>query len=174
MSIFDELRTLKGQGQFEDAWQHGFAAFQQDQQNIFLQTTLFWVIYAALKQKIDPIKQQGNIKPLPAEQNWIDTWVARIDDLNLALPNDNIDYRLWNLFKYKDIGQFCKPLCLYILLRGRGLFRPEDHAPYCTDAKELPSPVLKLARMVAANYLQDKGNAKIPVDRVMSFLQYAI
>ena len=174
MSVFATIKTLKGNGQFEEAWQHGFDALQQDQQNVFLQTSLVWVAYAALKQKIDPIKQRKNTKPLPVEQNWIDTWVGRISELNLPLPNENIDYRLWNLFTHKDIGQFCAPLCSYILNSGRGLFRPEDYIPYRTDNGESPSLVCKLARMVAANYLQCEGNAPNTIGRVTGFLQYAI
>lgn len=174
MSVFATIKELKGNGQFEEAWQHGFAALQEDQQNTFLQTTLFWVIYAALKQKIDPIKQRKNTKPLPVEQNWIDAWATRISELNLALPNENIDYRLWNLFlKTKDVGQFCTPLCLYVLVSGRALFRPEDYIPYRTENGESPSVVCKLARMVAANYLQFKDNSPILVGRVTGFLQYA-
>ncbi len=174
MSVFATIKTLKGNGQFEEAWLHGFDALQQEQQNVFLQTALFWVIYAALKQKIDPIKQRKNTKPLPVEQNWIDSWVSRISKLNLALPNANIDYRLWNLFTQKDIGQFCTPLCLYVLISGRALFRPEDFIPYRTDNGESPSLVCKLARMVAANYLQYKDTLSSPVGRVTGFLQYAV
>lgn len=174
MSVFDTIRALKGEGRFEEAWQQGFDALQQDQQNAFLQTALFWVAYAALKQKIDPIRQRKNTRPLPTEQNWIDTWASRITELNMDLPNENIDYRLWNLFTHKDIGQFCSPLCRYILNSGRGLFRPEDYIPYRTDNGESPSLVCKLARMVAANYLQCEDNTSKYVGRVTGFLQYAI
>lgn len=128
MSVFATIKALKGDGQLEEAWQYGFEALQEDRQNTYLQTTLFWIVYAALKQKVDPIKQRKNAKPLPAEQSWIDAWVTRISELNLALPNENIDYRLWNIFlKAKDVGQFCTPLCLYVLVSGRKLFRPEDY-----------------------------------------------
>ncbi len=175
MSVFDTMRTLKGEGRFEEAWQLGFDALQQDQQNTFLQTALFWVVYAALKQKIDTIKQREDAKPLPVEQQWIDTWVTRISDLNLALPNENIDYRLWNIFlKTKDVGKFCTTLCMYILDSGRKLFRPEDYLPYLTENGESPSLVCKLARMVAKNYLLYKDDTPNLVGRVTGFLQYAI
>lgn len=173
MGVFDTIRTLKGTGQYEEAWQHGCAALQQDQHNEYLQTTLFWVIYAALKQKIDPIKKRKNTKPFPAEQNWIDAWTARIAELNLSLPSDNIDYRLWNLFTHKDIGPFCNPLCLYILSSGRALFRLEDYIPYRTANGESPSVVCKLARIVAANYLYCQGEGLPPVGKITGFLQYA-
>ena len=175
MSVFNEIKTLKGSGQLEEAWQHGFDALQQNQQNNFyLLTSLFWVVYAALKQKIDPIKQRNNPKPLPAEQHWIDSWVDRIPKLNLALPNENIDYRLWNLFTHKEIGKFCTPLCRYILNSGHALFHPQDFIPYRTDKGESPSLVCKLARIVAANYLQYKDTSSSHVGRVTGFLKYAI
>ena len=174
MSVFATIKALKGDGQLEEAWQYGFEALQEDRQNTYLQTTLFWIVYAALKQKVDPIKQRKNAKPLPAEQSWIDAWVTRISELNLALPNENIDYRLWNIFlKAKDVGQFCTPLCLYVLVSGRKLFRPDDYIPYRTEIGESPSLVCKLARMVAANYLQHRDNSLVPVGRVTGFLQYA-
>lgn len=176
MSVFKEIRILKENGNFEEAWQCGFNALQLDKQNVFLQTALFWIIYAALKQKINLIKQRENTRPLPMEQNWIDSWVTRIVNLNRVLPNDNIDYRLWNLFTQTGatIGEFCKPLCLYILNSGRVLFRPADYNPYPGETGEAPSTVYKLARMVAAYYLNCKVSDPIPVGKVTGFLQYAL
>ena len=79
-----------------------------------------------------------------------------------------------NIFlKTKDVGQFCTPLCLYILASGRKLFHPEDYTPYSTEIGESPSVVCRLARMVAANYLQLKNNSPISVGRITGFLQYA-
>ncbi len=55
MSIFDDIRELKSNNNLEGAWQAGYQVLQQDKHNEFLKTSLFWVIYAALKLKAEPI-----------------------------------------------------------------------------------------------------------------------
>ncbi|MRJ36973.1 hypothetical protein HBO14_03015 [Pseudomonas sp. WS 5406] len=172
MSIFDEIRDHKSRADFEGAWQVGYPTFEQDAGNTFLQTSLFWVIYAELKKLLEPFKTRDNKTPHPNEQRLIDLWASRILLLQLELPNELIDYRLWSLFR--ETGKFCDPICLFILQRGSSLFSPDDHNPFSTDKGESPSVVLRLARMVAVNYLHKGLDSPLPVSRVVAFLKYAL
>jgi len=172
MSVFDEIRDHKSRADFEGAWQVGYPTFEQDAGNTFLQTSLFWVIYAELKKLLEPFKTRDNKTPHPNEQRLIDLWASRILLLQLELPNELIDYRLWNLFR--ETGKFCDPICLFILQRGSSLFSPDDHNPFSTDKGESPSVVLRLARMVAVNYLHKGLDSPLPVSRVVAFLKYAL
>lgn len=171
MSIFDEIREIKSTGNFEAAWQKGCLALEQESGNAFFQTSLFWVIYAALKKLVDPIKERENKAPTTFEQKQIDLWAARIVMLKLKLPNENIDFRLWNLFR--DCGKFCEPICLFILQSGRSIFGENDYAPYQSEKGESPSVVTKLARMVAANYLQHIEESQLDPGRVVALLRHA-
>jgi tetratricopeptide (TPR) repeat protein len=173
MSIFDEIREHKSRYEFEGAWQAGFKALEVEPSNEFLKFSLFWVIYAALKPLLDPVKARENKVPLPCERAKIDFWVSRICTLQLALPSENIDFRLWNLFG--ETGKFCEPLCTFILNSGSKLFTPSDHQPFVSDKSEFPSPsvVMKLARMVAAGFLVKGASSPLPANRVTGFLKYA-
>ncbi|WP_084286573.1 tetratricopeptide repeat protein [Halomonas halodenitrificans] len=171
MSVFDDIRELKSSNDFEGAWQTGYKALQFDKNNEYLRTSLFWVIYAALKTLMVPIKSRENTAPRPSEQQEIDLWVSRIPSLELSLPNENIDFRLWNLFT--KTGKFCEPICLYILQSGRNIFTPEDHKPYISDKGESPSIVQKLARMVAACYLLNPEKSALSAPRIVALINYA-
>lgn len=172
MSIFDDIRDHKSRADLEGAWQVGSKALEQDSGNAFLKTSLFWVIYAELKKLLEPIKTRDNKMPHPNEQRMIDLWASRIPMLQLELPNENIDYRLWNLFR--ETGKFCEPICLFILQSGSALFNQDDHKPYNSEKGESPSAVLKLARMVAANYLHKGQQSHLPANRVVALIKYAL
>lgn len=171
MSVFDEIREHKSRYDFEGAWQVGFKALEVEPSNEFLKTSLFWVNYAALKPLLEPVKSRENKAPLPHEQAKIDLWASRIATLQLALPSENIDFRLWNLFG--ETGKFCEPLCTFILHSGSKLFTPGDHKPFVSEKGESPSVVMKLARMVAAGFLVRGANSPLPANRVTGFLKYA-
>lgn len=171
MSVFTEIKELKLSGDFESAWQKGFPALELDSGNIYLQTSLFWVIYAALKKQTEKIKDRENKAPTGFEQKQIDLWAARILDLQLKLPNENIDFKLWNLFR--EHGKFCEPICLFILQSGRAIFGPDDYTPYQSENGESPSLTNRLARMVAANYLQHIENSQLNPARVVALLTHA-
>lgn len=171
MSIFDEMRDHKSRGAFEAAWQAGYKSLENDAGNLYLKTALFWVIYAELKKLLEVFKTRENKTPLPNEQRMIDHWASRVPLLQLDLPSENIDYRLWNLFR--ETGKFCEPICLFILHSGSALFTSNDHKPFSTEKGESPSVVLKLARMVAANYLYKGRQSTLPVSRVVALLKYA-
>lgn len=47
--VFAEIRELKKTGRLVEAWNCGFSAFQQEPDNNFLRTSLFWVCYAGIK-----------------------------------------------------------------------------------------------------------------------------
>lgn len=172
MSIFDDIRDHKSREDLEGAWQVGFKALEHDSGNVFLKTSLFWVIYAELKKLLEPIKTRDHKTPHPDEQRMIDLWSSRIPMLRLELPNENIDYRLWNLFR--ETGKFCEPICLFILQSRSALFNHDDHKPYNSDKGESPSAVLKLARMVAANYLYKGQQSSLPANRVVALIKYAL
>lgn len=171
MSIFDDIRELKSNNDFDGAWQAGYQVLQQDKNNEFLKTSLFWVIYAALKMIMESIKSREINTPRPPEQQAIDLWASRISDLELTLPSDNIDFRLWNLFN--KTGKFCESICSFILMSGSKLFKADDHKPFVTDKGESPSTVLKLARMVAASYLLKPEGSSLPAPRIVALIKYA-
>jgi len=171
MSAFDEIREHKSRYDFEGAWQVGLKALESEPSNEFMKTSLFWVIYAALKPLLEPIKSREKKAPLPHEQAKIDLWASRLTTLQLALPSDNIDFRLWNLFG--ATGKFCEPLCAFILQSGRKLYTQSDHKPFVSEKGESPSVVMKLARMVAANFLMKGAASLLPANRVTGFLKYA-
>jgi tetratricopeptide (TPR) repeat protein len=171
MSVFDEIREHKSRHDFESAWHAGFKALEVEPSNEFLKTSLFWVNYSALKPLLDPVRSRENKAPLPHEQAKIDLWASRIATLQLALPSENIDFRLWNLFG--ETGKFCEPLCTFILCSGSKLFTPGDHQPFASEKGEYPSVVMKLARMVAAGFLVKGASSPLPANRVTGFLRYA-
>ena len=171
MSIFDEIREFKARNDFEGGWQAGYQALQLDTNNEFLKTSLFWLIYAALKQVTEPIKARENNTPSRTEQQQMDLWASRIADLQLALPSDNIDFRLWNLFN--KIGKFCEPICSFILKSGSKIFKADDHKPFVTDKGESPSTVLKLTRMVTGRYLLNLDGCSLSAPRIIALINYA-
>ena len=131
MSIFDVIRDHQSRGDFEGAWQVGFQKLEQDISNTFLQTSLFWIIYKELKKVLEPIKTKDIKKPLTNEQRKIDHWASRIILLNLDLPNELIDFRLWNPFR--DSGTFCDTICLLVLSCGSKVCSQADHEPCSTE-----------------------------------------
>ena len=171
MSIFDEIREFKSRNDFEGGWQAGYQALQLDTNNEFLKTSLFWLIYAALKQVTEPIKARENNTPSRTEQLQMDLWASRIADLQLTLPSDNIDFRLWNLFS--KIGKFCEPICAFILKSGSKIFKADDHKPFVTDKGESSSTVLKLTRMVTGRYLMNLDGSSLPAPRIIALINYA-
>ncbi len=58
--VFAQIRELKQQGNFVGAWNCGYAVFQNEPQNTFLRTSLFWVCYAAIKVIQEPILSRQN------------------------------------------------------------------------------------------------------------------
>jgi len=171
MTVFDDIRKLKKEGNCIKAWQTGYAVLEKEPNNEYLKTSLFWVIHAGLKQVIVPIQRRKNKTPSPKELETINNWVGKIEVLKLSLPNDNIDYRIWNLLQ--DVGKYCEPLCFFILNSGRSLFNKEDHEPYILEKGEKPSNVYRLARMVAKNYLMQREKSSLPAYEVISLLNYA-
>ena len=171
MTVFEHIRKHKAEGNHIKAWQTGYAELGKEPNNEYLKTSLFWVIYAALKQVIEPIQKRKNPTPLLKEQKVIDNWVEKIQLLRLSLPNDNIDYRIWNLFKI--VGKHCEPLCLFILNSERRLFCESDYEPYIHEKGEAFSNVLRLSRMVAECYLMRNKESSLPVDEVIKLLDYA-
>ena len=171
MTVFDVIRDQKLRGDFEAAWRAGYPELEHDMGNKFLQTSLFWVVYAGLKGLLEPIKIRDNKKPLPNEQRGIDQWVSRFSLLQLKLPNELIDFRLWNLFR--DSGKYCDSICLFVLSNGSAQFSQEDYKPYKTEKGESSSVVLRLARMVAANYLSKGDKSPLPFGRVTALIKHA-
>lgn len=171
MSIFDVIRDHKSRGDYEGAWQAGYPALEQDVGNTFLQTSLFWVIYAELKRLLEPIKTRDIRRPNSKEQKIIDGWASRIILLQLELPNELIDFRLWNLFR--DTGKFCDPICIFVLKCGSSVFSPGDHKPFKTEEGESFSVVMRLAHMVANNYLLKGSESPLPLGRVIALIKYA-
>lgn len=172
MSVFAEIRELKSRNDFEGAWQVGWEALAQELDNEFLKTSLFWIIYAQLKSILEPIKARENKAPHPHEQEVIDLWASRITALQFLLPNENIDFRLWNLFG--EVGRFCDPLCLFVLQSGSNIFSAGDHKPFFSPKGEAFSTVVKVARMVASGYLLKGKSSPLPASRVVALIKYAV
>lgn len=171
MSIFDVIRDHKSRGDFEGAWQAGYPALEKDVGNTFLQTSLFWIIYAELKRLLEPIKTREIKRPNTKEQRMIDAWASRIILLQLELPNELIDFRLWNLFR--ETGKFCDPICMFILKCGSSVFVQGDYQPFKTEEGESFSVVMRLAHMVANNYLLKGPESPLPLGRVLALIKYA-
>ena len=172
MRVFDDIRELKSRQKYSEAWVVGFSALQEEMNNEYLKTALFWVAYAALKDITSEVRSREPMQPRAQEQEVIDGWVNSIADLRLDLPNENIDFRLWNLFK--GIGHHCGPLCNYVLSSGRSIFHDQDHEPFVTDKGESPSLVARVARTVAQHYLLHRKSSGLPAPRVVALLEYAL
>jgi tetratricopeptide (TPR) repeat protein len=178
MTIYNEIRNLKAESKFKEAWQVGYSELERDPTNVYLKTSLFWVVYAALKKIIEPIRIRQNKTPTPKEVETIDLYFTRIGMLNLTLPNDNIDFRLWNLIKgvnnFEGVGKYSNQCCKYIVDNYPSLFSDLDYKPYITEKGEAPSTVFRLARTVAANVLMSGSESAISLDSVIDLVDYAI
>lgn len=170
-SVFETIRELKQAGRFDEAWELGFSALSQDNQNLFLKNSLFWVCYSALKLKLEPILHRENKAPNPHEVAYVNQWISHIFALNLDFPNENIDFRFFNLFK--GIGHQFRGYVDFILYYNVFLFKPEDFNPFTSENGESPSQVVKIARQGAKAWLSHGLDWQLNIDLVLKLLNFA-
>lgn len=171
-SVFEQIKGLKLQGNYIDAWNIGFEAFQNEPNNTYLRTSLFWVCYAAIKSIQEPILNRQNKAPNRQEQQNVNGWINCISYLNLPMPSDELDFRFFNLFK--GCGEHYESYVQMIIYYGPNLFKPDDFVPYRTDKGEVPSLVVKLARQVAKGWMLNHLHWQLSFDGVLNLLQFAI
>lgn len=171
-TVFSQIKELKLQGRYVDAWNLGYQAFQNEPQNTYLRTSLFWVCYAAIKSIQEPILNRQNKAPNPQEQQTVNGWINCISYLNLPMPSEELDFRFFNLFK--GCGQHYETYVQMILFYGTNLFKQDDLLPYKTEKGEVPSLVVKLVRQVAKGWMMHHQHWQLNFDGVLSLLQFAM
>ena len=88
--VFAEIRELKKTGRLVEAWNCGFSAFQQEPDNNFLRTSLFWVCYAGIKSVQQKVLARQGKMPNATEQDIVNSWINCIAELNLTVPCDEL------------------------------------------------------------------------------------
>jgi hypothetical protein len=170
--IFAQIRVLKQQGNFADAWSHGFAAYQNEPTNTYLRTTLFWVCYAAIKAIQEPVINRQNKTPNGNEKNIVNSWINCIGQLNLPVPCEELDFRFFNLFK--GCGEHYQNYVKLLIFYGSSLYKATDLKPYQTDRGEYSSLVVRLARQTSKAWLQHHNEWDLNLDDILKLLQYAL
>ena len=170
--VFTQIRELKQQGNFVDAWNCGYSVFQNEPQNTFLRTSLFWVCYAAIKAIQEPILSRQNKAPNANEQNIVNSWVNCVTLLNLPVPCEELDFRFFNLFK--GCGEHYQSYVQMLIYYGPNLYLPTDLQPYKTDRGEYPSLLVRLARQTSKAWLQHHKSWDLNLDDILNLLQYAL
>lgn len=170
--IFAQIRKLKQQGNFVEAWNCGYAIYQNEPNNTYLRTALFWVCYSAIKAVQTPILARQNKAPNVNEQNIVNSWIRCIGQLNLPVPCEELDFRFFNLFK--GCGEHYQTYIQMIIFYGSSLYQPNDLKPYQTDKGEYPSLVVRLARQTSKAWLQHHKDWDLNFDGILSLLKYAL
>lgn len=170
--VFAQIRELKQEGKFVEAWDCGFSVFQQEPNNSFLRTSLFWVCYAGIKSiQQTVLTRQGNI-PNSAEQNIVNSWINCIAELNLPVPCDELDFRFFNLFK--GCGHHYLAYIQMLTFYGPRLYRSDDLKPYKTNNGEYPSLLVRLARQTSKAWLQNHKDWDLELSSILNLLNYAL
>lgn len=170
--VFAQIRELKQQGNFVAAWNCGYAVFQNDLNNTYLRTALFWVCYAAIKATQEPVLNRQNKVPNNNEQDVVNSWVSCIGQLNLPVPCEELDFRFFNLFK--GCGEHYQTYIQMLTFYGENLYQPDDLKPYPTERGEYPSLLVRLARQTSKAWLQHHKEWKLDLDGILNLLQYAL
>lgn len=170
--VFAQIRALKQQGNFVDAWNCGYSGFQNEPENTFLRTSLFWVCYAAIKAVQEPILTRQNKAPSANEQDIVNSWISCIGQLNLTVPCEELDFRLFNLFK--GCGEHYQTYVQMLTYYGPNLYQPKDLQPYKTDKGEYPSLVVRLARQTSKAWLQHHKHWALNLEGILNLLKYAL
>lgn len=169
--VFAEIRELKKTGRLVEAWNCGFSAFQQEPDNNFLRTSLFWVCYAGIKSVQQKVLARQGKMPNATEQDIVNSWINCIAELNLTVPCDEFDFRFFNLFK--DCGQHYLAYIQMLTYYGPHLYRSDDLKPYKTEKGESPSLLVRLARQAAKGWLQNHNQWSLNLQSVLDLLNYA-
>jgi hypothetical protein len=170
--VFAQIRELKQRGNFVDAWNCGYAVFQNDLNNTYLRTALFWVCYAAIKATQESVLNRQNKAPNNNEQDVVNSWVSCIGQLNLPVPCEELDFRFFNLFK--GCGEHYQTYIQMLTFFGANLYQPDDLKPYPTERGEYPSLVVRLARQTSKAWLQHHKEWQLDLDGILNLLQYAL
>ena len=170
--IFAEIRELKQQGKYVDAWNCGYAAFKDEPNNTFLRTSLFWVCYAAIKAVQESVLGRQNKVPNVNEQEIVNSWINCISQLNLPVPCEELDFRFFNLFK--GCGEHYQAYIQMLTFYGSRLYQPNDLQPYKTDKGEYPSLLVRLARQTSKAWLQHHQQWDLNLDGILNLLQHAL
>jgi tetratricopeptide (TPR) repeat protein len=170
--IFAQIRELKQQGNFVDAWNCGYVVFQNDLNNPYLKRALFWVCYAAIKAIQEPILARQNKAPNLNEQNIVNSWINCIGQLNLTVPCEELDFRFFNLFK--GCGEHYESYIQMLTYYGPNLYQPADLKPYKTEKGEYPSLLVRLSRQTSKAWLQHHKQWQLNLDGILNLLNYAL
>jgi len=170
--IFSQIRELKQKNNFIDAWNCGYASYQNDKNNTYLRTALFWVCYAAIKVVQEPILGRKNKAPNGNEQSVVNSWISCIGQLNLPVPCEELDFRFFNLFK--GCGEHYQTYIQMLIYYGSNLYQPNDLKPYQSDKGESPSLVVRLARQTSKAWLQHHKEWDLNLDSIFGLLNYAL
>lgn len=170
--VFAQIRELKQQGNFVDAWNCGYVVFQNEPQNTYLRTSLFWVCYAAIKAIQDPILARENKAPNGNEQEIVNSWINCLAELNLPVPCEELDFRFFNLFK--GYGEHYESYIQMLTYYGSNLYQPADLEPYKTEKGESPSLVVRLARQTSKAWLLHHKEWNLSLESILDLLNYAL
>jgi len=169
--VFAQIRELKQQEKFGDAWHCGYTVFQNDKNNTYLRTALFWVCYAAIKAVQEQVLHRQNKAPTSNEQNIVNSWISCIGKLKLPVPCEELDFRFFNLFK--GCGEHYYTYIQMLIFYGPNLYQASDLKPYQTDKGEYPSLLVRLARQTSKAWLQHHKEWQLNLDDILNLLQYA-
>ncbi|WP_417438955.1 DUF7017 domain-containing protein [Idiomarina sp.] len=171
MTVFDDIRTLKGEGKYLDAWSLGQKAFQDDPDNKFLLMSLYWIAYAALKDLTGSVAKRENVFLTDSERDQCNHWCGVIRRLNIAQADTDIEFK-YLFILFKNISTVTAELVNFVLDSGSRIFDENDHVPYKTEQGEVPSLVLWLARKVVTFVALNPNLSD--VQRAHAFANYAL
>jgi hypothetical protein len=172
MSIFQTIKELRHSGQPVDAWNAGYPALQNDPDNLFLKRSLYWACYDGIKSVQNQIIHRKNKAPTQQEQEYITRWISCIEQLNLPIPCEELDYRFFNLFK--DNGEHYEAFVRFVIHNHSSLFTwPNDFTPYQGEEYESPSQIIKQARMVSKGWLTHRKDWDLSLSSLTSFINFA-
>ena len=93
MNIFEQIKELKAERKYREAWQVGSNGLQQDANNSFLITSLYYVAYQAIKDIALTVEQRENTFLSDFEREELDFWIGAIKSLNLADLDSDIQLK---------------------------------------------------------------------------------
>lgn len=172
MSIYQTIKELRHNGRPVDAWNAGFPELKNEPDNLFLKRSLYWACYDGIKIIHERISHRSNKAPSQQEQQDIASWISCIEQLNLPMPCDELDYRFFNLFK--ESGEHHEAFVRFVLNNHTNLFtESDDYTPYQGGKYESPSQVVKQARVTASGWLMHRKEWDINFSNLVSFLDMA-
>ncbi len=172
MTIFQTIKELRHSGKPVDAWNVGYPELLNDSDNLFLKRSLYWACYDGIKAIQGRIHHRNNKAPSQQEQQDIASWISCIEQLQLPIPCEELNFRFFNLFK--ENGEHYEAFVRFVLNYREQLFVwPDDYTPYQGEKHESPSQIVKQARAVAKGWIIHRKEWGIDLSVLMSFLDMA-